>query len=59
MACAAFGVLALSLPTEHCPQGFDHCLQKCAKSKNPPSSELEVGFLCFFRQRERCSKPCT
>jgi hypothetical protein len=35
MACAAFGVLALSLPTEHCPQGFDHCLRQCVKSRKP------------------------
>jgi hypothetical protein len=35
MACAAFVVLALSLPTELCPQGFDHWLRQCAKSRKP------------------------
>jgi hypothetical protein len=35
MICAACGVLALSLPTEHCPLGFDHYLWQCAKSRKP------------------------
>jgi hypothetical protein len=34
MACAAFGVLALSLPTEHCHQDFDHCLLRDLLSTN-------------------------